>query len=41
MPLHMSTLFLQYALHVFTSRLTHSLYLFKAVVGQLYSLAFH
>ena len=35
------TSFLPYVLHVFTSRLTPSFYLFKPVVRQLYSLAFH
>ena len=35
------TSFLPYVLHVFTSWLTHFSYLFKPVVRQLYSLAFH
>ena len=39
--LHMITIPLPLVLHVFASRLTHLPYLFRPVVRQLYSLAFH
>ena len=39
--LHMTTSSLPYVLHVFASRLTPFFHLFKPVVRQLYSLAFH
>ena len=39
--IHVPTSFLPYVLQVFASWLTHFSYLFKPVVRQLYSLAFH
>ena len=39
--IHILTSFLPYVLHVFTTRWTPALYLFKSVVEHLYSLAIH